>query len=50
MRAAQALDNRQIEMIVITRPTVETGGEKLGFFPANWMRNTNPILDGKRSV
>ena len=42
--AAQALENKQVEQIVVTRPAVEAG-ESLGFLPGNWMKSSIRICN-----
>lgn len=44
MRAAQALESKQIEKIIITRPAVEAGGERLGFLPGEMDEKYEPYL------
>lgn len=41
--AAQALRNKQISRIILTRPAVEAG-EKLGFLPGDLQEKVNPYL------
>lgn len=43
MRAAEALDNKRISKIVITRPALEAG-EKLGFLPGELDEKYDPYL------
>jgi phosphate starvation-inducible PhoH-like protein len=42
--AAAALDENKIEKIVICRPIVEAGGEKLGFLPGDLQEKCDPYL------
>ena len=41
--AVQALQSRQVERIVLTRPAVEAG-ERLGFLPGDLMAKVDPYL------
>lgn len=47
--AAQALENKQIDKIIITRPAVEAG-EKLGFLPGELEEKFDPYLQPFRDV
>lgn len=44
MRAAEALDNRLVERIVVTRPAVTADGEDLGFLPGELDEKYEPYL------
>lgn len=48
--AAQALENREIDKIIITRPACEAGGEKLGFLPGELEEKFDPYLQPFRDV
>lgn len=43
-KAVEYLLNKQVERIVITRPVVESGGEKLGFLPGDLKEKIDPYL------
>lgn len=47
--AAQALENRQVERIIVTRPAVEAG-ESLGFLPGELDEKFDPYLQPFRMV
>ncbi len=42
-RAVKALENREVDRVVLTRPVVEAG-EKLGFLPGDLQEKVNPYL------
>jgi phosphate starvation-inducible PhoH-like protein len=48
--AAEALLNHQVEKIILTRPAVEAGGERLGFLPGEKEEKFDPYFDPFRDV
>lgn len=48
--AAEALMNKTVERIILTRPAVEAGGEKLGFLPGEKEQKFDPYFDPFREV
>jgi len=48
--AAEALLNKEVEKIILTRPAVEAGGENLGFLPGEKEQKFDPYFDPFRDV
>lgn len=48
--AAEALMEKKVERIILTRPAVEAGGEKLGFLPGEKEEKFDPYFDPFREV
>jgi phosphate starvation-inducible PhoH-like protein len=48
--AAEALMNKSVEKIILTRPAVEAGGEKMGFLPGDKDQKFDPYFDPFRDV
>jgi len=48
--AAEALLAKKVERIILTRPAVEAGGEKLGFLPGEKEQKFDPYFDPFREV
>lgn len=48
--AAEALMDKKVERIILTRPAVEAGGENLGFLPGEKEEKFDPYFDPFRDV
>jgi phosphate starvation-inducible PhoH-like protein len=48
--AAEALMNKSVERIILTRPAVEAGGERMGFLPGEKEQKFDPYFDPFREV
>lgn len=48
--AAEALMEKRVEKIILTRPAVEAGGEQLGFLPGEKEEKFDPYFDPFRDV
>ena len=42
--AVQAFRDKQVNRIILTRPAVEAGGERLGFLPGDLQSKVDPYL------
>jgi len=48
--AAEALMDKQVERIILTRPAIEAGGEQLGFLPGEKEEKFDPYFDPFRDA